>query len=307
MTTKVAGLPVGNVSVSGPDITVSFLLNNPRILDRRIGELANFNYWIDKILPNIGAPGGGVVIYEEWDPRFSMMDRDAEELAADAEVPLAGTVEGDVKIARAKIDGLGYTVGRTQEKRNQRFVIDRKERALANSIADRFNSRGVAAMLAAISAASRTQAATDWSALVVDGANPDPRDEWPHSTIALLNAEQTEDRIPFKYDGMLVHSLDLWRLHTIYDKDGSGSLESKLGLSTIIEDNTGDIERGKPILFSSGNVGGTAWEEPVQTEVIPEPRRRRKVVQSTGSAAYFVDNPYGLLQLTGVADADLTP
>ena len=56
MTTSVAGLPVGSVTVSGSDITVSHLLNNPRIIDRRIGELANFNYWIDKILPNLGAP-----------------------------------------------------------------------------------------------------------------------------------------------------------------------------------------------------------------------------------------------------------
>lgn len=305
MTTKVAGLPVGNVNVSGPDITVSFLLQNPRVIDRRIGELANFNYWIDQILPNVGAPGGGVIIYEEWDPLFSVLDRDAEELASDSEVPLAGSVEGDVKIARAKVDGLGYTVGRTQEKRNQRFVIDRKERGLANVIAEKFNTRGVSVMKAAILAASRTQAATDWSALITEGANPDPKDEWPHSTISLINAQQLKDRIPFRYDGMLAHPLDVWRLSTIYQMDGTASLASKIGLSTIIEDNTGDIERGKPILFSSGNVGGTAWEEPVMTEVIPEPRRRRKVVQATGSAAYFVDNPYGLLQLTGVADADL--
>jgi hypothetical protein len=60
-----------------------------------------------------------------------------------------------------------------------------------------------------------------------------------------------------------------------------------------------------PILFSQGNVGGTAWEEPIATEVVPERRRRRDVVQCVGSAAYFVDNPFGLLQLTGTATADL--
>lgn len=306
MTTSVAGLPVGSVTVSGSDITVSHLLNNPRIIDRRIGELANFNYWIDKILPNLGAPGGGVIIYEEWNPLFSVLDRKAEELADDVEVPLAGSVEGVVKIVRAKVDGLGYTVTRTQEKRNMRFVVDRKERGLANSIADKFNARGVSVLKAAIAATSRTQAATDWSALVTDGANPDPKDEWPHSTIALIRASQQQDRIPFLYDGMLAHPLDVWRLSTIYQMDGTASLASRMGLPAgIIEDNTGDIPRGQPILFSSGNVGGTAWEDPIKNEVIDEPRRRRRVVQATGSAAYFVDNPYGLLQLTGVAAADL--
>lgn len=305
MPTNVSGLPVGNVAISGSDVTVSYLLNNPRVIDRRLGEAASFRYWIDQLLPNVGAPGGGVVIYEEWDPTYSVLDRAAEEIAPDAEVPLAGSEEGAPKMARAHVDGLGYVVTRDQENRNQRRVIDRKERGLANSIADKFNARGVAVIEAAITAASRTMAATDWSALVTDGSSPDPKADWPHGTIALVKAEQQEDRIPFEFDGMLAHPLDIWRLSTIYQIDGTTSLAAKLGLSTLIADNTGTIDRGEPILFSSGNVGGTAWEEPIKTEVIPEPRRRRKVVQATGSAAYFVDNPYGLLKLTGVADADL--
>lgn len=305
MTTPVAGLPVGNVSVSGPDITVSHLLNNPRIIDRRLEEATNLRYFASDILPNVGAPGAGVVIYEEWDPSFAALDRKAEPLADDAEVPLAGSVEGDVKMVRAEADGLGYTVSRGQEARNARFVVDRKERGLANNIADKFNARAVALVKAAIVASSRTFPAFDWSAIVTDGSTPTPKANWPHSVLAQVKAQQVASRIPWIYDAMLAHPLDVWRLSTIYQLDGATSLATKLGLSKIIEDNTGDVERGKPILYSTGNVGGTAWEDPIKTEVIPEPRRRRKVVQSTGSAAYFVDNPYGLLQLTGVADDDL--
>lgn len=306
MATPVAGLPVGKVSVSGADVSVSFLLNNPRVIDRRIGELADQRYWIDRILPNMGASGAGVVLFEQWDPSYDVLDRKAEALAPDAEVPLAGSVEGEPKVARVEVDGLGYTVTREQEVRNARFVIDRKERGLANSIADKFNARGVGAITAAISAASRTYPATDWSALVTEGANPDPKSQWPHSTIALLRAEQTEDRIPFTYDGMVAHPLDMWRLSTIYQLDGAADLAARVGLSEIIEDNTGLVPRGAPILYSAGNVGGTAWESPIKTEVIDEPRRRRKVVQASGAAAYFVDNPYGLIQLTGVAVEDLS-
>lgn len=319
MPTEVGGLPVGhNATVSGADITVSYLLNNPRVIDRRVGEATNFRYFADRILPNIGAPGGGVIIYQEWDPRYALLTRKAEELAPDAEVPLAGHFEGDLKAARASADGLGYTVSDTERIRNQRFVVDRKELALAHSIADKFNGRAVAVILAAIAAAARTQAATDWSALVVDGANPDPVASWPHSTLALINAQQQQARIPWVYNGMLAHPLDIWRLATIYLKDANGgstnitqqlgqlpALAMKLGLDEIISDNTAAIPRGQPVLYSSGNVGGTGWEEPIKTEIVPERRRRRDVVQCVGSAAYFVDNPYGLLQLTGTATADL--
>lgn len=310
MPTPLIGLPVGNVSVSGSDITVSHLLNQPRIIDRRIGEAANLEYWADRILPNVGAPGAGVIIYEEWSPLFAVLDRNAEELAPDVEVPLAGTVEGDIKMVRAKVDGLGYTVSREQESRNQRFVVDRKERGLANSIAIKGNGRAVALIKATIAAAARVfavGAGGDWSAIVTDGNTPTPKANWPHSQLAQIQAQNRANRIPWSYDGMLAHPLDVWRLSTIYQLDGATSLATKLGLREIISDNTGDVVRGKPILYSSGNTGGTAWEEPVKTEVIPEPRRRRKVVQATGSAAYFVDNPYGLLQLSGVAVADGGP
>jgi hypothetical protein len=305
MSTSIAGLPVGSVSVSGSDLTVSQLLNSPRIIERRLAEAAQLEYWADRILPNVGAPGGGVLVYEEWSPDFMLPDRKAEELAPDAEVPLAGAVVGDVKTARAKVDGLGYTVDREQENRNQRWVIDRKERAVANGIAIKGNGRAVALIKAVIVAASRTFAGFDWSAIVTDGATPTPKASWPHSQLALIQAQARSARIPFQYDGMLAHPSDVWRLSTIYQLDGTNSLATKLGLREIISDNTGDVERGKPILYSSGNTGGTAWEEPVKAETIPEPRRRRKVVQLTGSAAYFIDNPYGLLQFTGVAAADL--
>lgn len=319
MPTTVGGMPVGTqTTASGDTITVSYLRNNPMVIARRLGEAVNLQYFVDLILPNVGTPKSGVIVYQEWDPRYSTLSRKAEALAPDAEVPLAGTVEGDLKYAIAEADGLGFVITEDERDENQFFVVQRKELALANSMADKFNIRGVAVIKNAITAASRTFAATDWSGLVTDGATPDPLAEWPHSTIAQIRAQQTIDRVPWKYNAMLAHPMDIWRLSSIYLKNaGTGgealvasaavlnALAGKLGLDLIVEDNTGDIERGKPILFSRGNVGGTGWQKPIGTRVIEEPRRRRDVVQAVGKATYFVDNPYGLLQLTGTANADL--
>ena len=318
-TIPVAGLPVGTgASVSSDTYTVSYLLKNPQVIDRRLGEAVEFEYFADQILPNIGTNESGVVIFQEWDPRYTVMDRKPEELAPDAEVPLASGFEGELKLVRAHIDGLGYTVTDDQRRQNMRAVIDRKERALAHSISDNFNARAVTAITAAIAAASRTQATTDWSALVTDGSSPDALSEWPHSQLALVNAQQRKARVPWRYDAMIADPMDIWQLSTIYLKDSVGGmtiaggaptfqldqlqvLAMKLGLKKIISDNTNTVPYGRPILFSMGNVGGTAWDLPITTEIVPERRRRRDVVQTTGSAAYFVDNPYGLLQFTGTA------
>lgn len=315
MPTPVAGLPTGQrATVSGSRITVDYLLKNPRILDMRLGEAVDQRYFVDRILPNQGTNESGVVIYEKWLPEYDVLTRKAEPLAPDDEVPLAGSVEGDMVSEVAEADGLGYVVTDQQRDKNIRAVVQRKERGLANSIADKFNARGVAVIKAR--AATRTFAATDWSALVINGNTPADVGDWPHSTLALVVAGQTRDRIPFRYSGMLAHPLDVWRLATMYlgmapAQPGPfatgrlSQLAAILGLQEIIEDNTGDIERGKPILFSAGNVGGTAWANPITTEVVPERRRLRTVVQTTGEAVYYVDNDYGLLQLTGVAAADI--
>lgn len=325
MPTTVGGLPVGTqTTASGDTISVSYLRNNPLVIQARLAESVQLDYWADMLLPNVGTPGSGVIVYQKWAPNRHLMSRKPEELAPDAEIPLAGMVEGDLQYAVARADGLGFVITDDERIDNQLFVIQDREIALANSIADQFNRRAVAAIKAAIVADSRTfdVGEGDWSALTTMGADPDDLALWPHSILAQINAQQRVDKIQWRYDGMLAHPLDIWRASNIYMKDSVGGLmiapgsitmqaeqlpilAAKLGLRTIIADNTGDIERGKPILFSTGNVGGTGWRQPIRTEVVPERRRRRDVVQAYGSAVYFVKNSYGLLQLTGVADADL--
>jgi hypothetical protein len=321
MPTTVGSVPVGTqTTATGDTISVSYLRENPLVLAGRLGEVMELEYFVDLILPNVGTPKSGVIVYREADPTRMTLNRSAEELAPDAEVPLAGIVEGDLKYAIAKTDGLGMVITDDEADENQLFVVEDKELALANSMSDRFNSRGVTVIKAAITANSRTfdVGAGDWSALVTDGANPDPLSLWPHAQIAQIRAQQTVDRIPWRFNGMLAHPMEIWRLSTIYLKNAGvggeapvpsaavlNALAGKLGLDLIVEDNTGGIERGKPILFSRGHVGGTGWQKPINVEKIPERGRRRTRFDAVGKAVYFVNNPYGLLQLEGTADQDL--
>lgn len=307
MPTDIYSVPAGRTaSVSGADITASYLLTNPRVIERRMQEAINEEYWIGRLLPNVGGDTrSGVFIFEMWTPEIARMSREAESLAADAEVPLASISVGDLRSAYSDEVGLGYAVTDRQERLNQRFIMDRRETALSNEIAAAFNARGLSVVTAAIAAHARRARTTDWSAIVTAGATPTPNADWPHAQLALVQAQQRVARAPFPYDIMLAHPLDVWRLRSIYRVRSLADLAGELGLTDIIEDTTGDVPRGQPILGSSGGAGGTAWQQPIATEVIPERRRRRKVVQTVGEAAYFVDNPYALLQLTGAADDDL--
>ncbi|MCK9250004.1 MAG: hypothetical protein M0P31_13655 [Solirubrobacteraceae bacterium] len=300
------GLPIGSVTTSGQDVTVSQLLKSSRIIERRIDEAIQPRYWADRILPAAGRTDNGFAIFEEWTPEILGLNRLEEELEPDTEVPLAGITVGELRAIEATEHGIGYVVERKHERRNSRLIIDRREKAMAYTLAEGQNRRAVAAVNAAITTHSRTHSGPDWSAIVTDGAAPTAKENWPHSTIAYVKALQQKDGAPFVYDVLLVDPLEKWRLATIYDTDGD-DLARRLGVEEVIEDTTGGIAHGQPTLIASEGAGGTVEEEATRIEIIDEPRRRRKVVQATGSRLFYVDNPYGVIRITGTAVTDLTP
>lgn len=307
MATDIYSVPAGRTAtVSGADITTSFLLNNPRIIERRLAEAVGYDYWIGRLLPAVGGDTrAGAFTYEVWTAEIARMTRRPESLASDGEVPLASISVGDLRTAYSDEVGLGYAVTYRQERLNQRWIMDKRETALANEMSAAFNRRGLSVITQAISDYSRRARTSDWSSIVTSGSTPTPVAQWPHSQIALVQAQQRIARAPFIYNVMAAHALDVWRAKTIYGVSSLADLAGELGLDEVIEDTTGDVPRGQPILVAQGGAGGTAWVEPITTDVIDERRRRRKVVQTTGEAAYYVDNPSGVLQLTNAADRDL--
>lgn len=298
-----AGISFGNMpSVSGQDYTVSRLLKAPKIIERRLAEAIEPDYWMDRVFQSAGSAPSGAIITELWKPDLNALTRLEEELSEDSVVPLAGVEVGDILTLEASEHGIGYRVTRRHESRNQRWIMDRRERALAWTLAAGQNARGMTALNNAITTHNRTFAAPDWSAIVTDGAAPTPKEFWPHATIKLVRSRQAKDRIPFGYDTLIVDPLEAWRLSVIYDTD---DLERALGLEQVIEDTTGKITQGSPTLVASTGLGGYVEEAATSVEVIDRPEKRDHLVQATGAGLYFVDNPYGALRLTGTAVSDL--
>lgn len=301
------GITFGDApSVNGQNLTVSRLLQSPKLIERRLAEGIQPVYWADKIFPSAGSTPSGAIVVERWTPELISLDRLEEELAEGTEVPRAGISVGDIETLEATEHGIGYVVTDKHVRRNQRWIVDRREAALAFTLADGANRRAMAALTTAIAQFGRTFAAPDWSAVVPDGSAPSPRDQYPHSTVARVIAEQKVDRIPFGYDTMLVHPLEAWRLKTLYEEDLEGVADA-MDLDEIIEDTTGIVPHGKPILVASTGLGGYVEEDPTTVEVIPDRPHRQTLVDAVGSGLYFVDNEFGALQLDGTADEDVTP
>jgi hypothetical protein len=61
------------------------------------------------------------------------------------------------------------------------------------------------------------------------------------------------------------------------------------------------LTAGEAWLCDRGNVGIIGFEVPLRVEVIPDLKRRQKIVQGYVVPAIGIDRPYNLKKITGLA------
>lgn len=142
-------------SLSGNNVTVDWMMNNPRFIDRTLRTLAQQRLIGDRLLAGrVDLTGSGVAVFGVSEA--IMATRDPEVVSPLSEYPLSDDSPGvPSKVETAK-NGLGTEVPDEFVKRNRTDVVGRKLIKLANRIAFNFD----ASVLSAIgSAVTQTQAA----------------------------------------------------------------------------------------------------------------------------------------------------
>lgn len=153
-------------SLSGNNITVDWLMNNPLFVDRTLRTIAQQRLIGDKILAGrVDLTGSGVAVFGVSES--IMATRDPEVVAPLSAYPLSDDAPGVPSKAETAKNGLGTEVPDELVKRNRMDVVARKLTKLANRIVFNFD----ASVLSAVgSAVTQTQAASAaWSAA---GADP---------------------------------------------------------------------------------------------------------------------------------------
>lgn len=153
-------------SLSGNNITVDWLMNNPKFIDRTLRTIAQQRLIGDKLLAGrVDLTGSGVAVFGVAES--IMATRSPEIVAPLSAYPLSDDSPGTPSKVETAKNGLGTEVPDELVKRNRMDVVARKLTKLANRIVFDFD----ASVLSAIgSAVTQTQAASAaWNAA---GADP---------------------------------------------------------------------------------------------------------------------------------------
>ena len=172
MPSNVAEYPLGAPSLSGTDITVDTMLNEPTRITRFLSDITMQKLWADRIFAATGTAETGYLIYDQLEANQLYPDRDVQDLAPGAELPIITSSRPTPKVATA--DDLGGKIFITDaaRRRNDQTALRTQLTQLGNAITRRVHAKAIAQLDATIAARPALQVAGhNWATVVTTGSS----------------------------------------------------------------------------------------------------------------------------------------
>lgn len=303
MTASPVTFPLGPVTASGSQITVDVALNNPTIITREIAQLAEQRFFAARVFSDAGGIEGGSILYEL--PPSTATDlfaeRGMQEVEPGAQFPILTFLRGVPVVAKPKKLGGKFPVTKEAKKRNNVRYMSRAMVQAANTIALTLDAMAVAVLNTAISANSRTVTGQSWAtAAAVTNLNASGTNQPSADLLAARQTVELELR-GHTLNAALIHPNQELSLLQIVERVGTtiGAYFANAGITSWFS--SPRVTAGTAILYEQGQVGGWANEFPLEEETWYEPTEQQDWYQWSVSPAMFVDDPYALIELTGIA------
>lgn len=290
--------PLGPPTVSGTLITVDMMLNQPTRITRMISDLSLQRFIADRVFANGGSVEGGAVIYDQATLNELYTTRDVEKVEPGAEFP---NITGQEIVPRvAEVEKWGGKVYITDEARdrNNSAKFTKLMRQLSNTIIRKINARAIETLNASIESSGQTFRGNDWSAIILTGLNPTPNARTAFGDLALANMMAEEDELGIVYDLLLINPQEWAHLLTAYQTAGIRNVLEQLGYGVYVSNR---VPRATAYVLASNQVGEIRIEKPLGTETWRQPENERTWVQSSVRPLMFVDNPFSVIKVTGLA------
>jgi hypothetical protein len=153
-------------------------------------------------------------------------------------------------------------------------------------------------MNAAISASSRTFVGRNWSTIVTGGSSQTDADYWPSRDFAYANMVAEQEELGVDYNLWILNPQEYFRLTVLYQ----GQLLTVLAAAGIEVFISNRVTAGTALCVARGQLGEMRIEQPLATETWRDADgRQRTFIQSSVRPLWFVDNPFAILKVTGLA------
>lgn len=303
--------PLGPPTISGTNITVDMMLQQPTRITRMLMDLTLQRFIADRVFDSGGGVTGGAVVYDMATVNELYLDRDVERVEPGAEFPVVTSQRRVPSIATVeKWGGKVYITDEARD-RNDSSVFANELRRLGNTIVRKINQRAVAVIDAAVATVgahvitiSSSASWGDATALAPFSTGYTPA-VLPHATFANVQKLGDVDELGVEYDLLLVNPQEAMNLNLVYSANGGPGVNQVLadyGIREMYSSNR--VPAGTAYFIATGQVGQMRVEQPLQTVTSREGApllRERTWVQSSVRPLMFVNNPYAIIKYNGLA------
>lgn len=287
--------PLAPPSLSGNNITVDTMLNQPTRITRMLMDLTKQKFIIDRVFTSAGGVSGGAVVYDQQTQNELYAQRDVQRVAPGGEFPLVTSERLAPQVAEVEKWGGKIFITQEARDRNNAALFTNQVRQLANTIVRKLNQRAVAELEASITATSQTASGVNWGTVNTQtGSN----ELWPARDFAHIQRLADEDELGVTIDTWLVNPAQYESLAVVYGSNLDQVLRAH-GINELYSSNR--ITAGTAYALAKGQAGEMRLEQPLASESWYEEETQRHWVQSSVRPVMYITNPYSVFKVTGLA------
>lgn len=294
--------PLGPPSISGTDLTVDLALQQPTRITRTIEDLTLQKFLVDKVFANGGGVSGGAVLYDIAEENELYLTRDVEPIAPGGEYPIVDGARRAPAIAAVEKFGGKMFIPDEARDRNEAALFARKLRQLGNTIVRKNNSITMAKLDEAVAAYGRTLEGSNWQAVKTAGSEATTAQKWPLADLAHVSAQAEIDEKGLDFGLIILNPQEYQAGVAIYGGNGGfKQVLSDMGYDYFVSNRQ---TAGKAKVVVPQGVGQYRVEQPIQSVTYRSGDGEdtdRTWVKSSVRPVQFVDNPYGIVELTKLA------
>lgn len=292
--------PLGPPTVSGTNITVDTMLNQPTRITRMIMDLTLTRFIADRVFASAGGVTGGAVVYDEATLNELYTSRDVERVEPGMEFPIITSERQQPKVAPVEKWGGKVWIADEARDRNNAASFTNQIRQLANTIIRKINQRAIEVLEASITASGQTVVGRNWATATDTGpdATRTTRQNLPMRDFALAQRMADEDELGVSLTLWLLNPQEYGNLIMLYGADGLPAVLRAMGIDIYVSNR---VTPGTAYVVAGTSTGEMRMEKPLGTETWREPNRERTWVQSSVRPVMYVTNPFAVFRFTGLA------
>lgn len=293
-----AAYPFAAPVVSGSNITVDLMLQQPTRITRYLADMSLKNYFTPLVFPTTGSVTGGAVIYDQITLNDAFGTRDVQDVGPGDEFPIITAGDPTPKVAVPVKFGGKFFVTDEARDRNDPGTIQREGRKLLNMIVRRSDARTVALLDASIAATpGQVVTGNNWNTVVTAGVSASSAAAWPIADFAKAQLVADIAELGYEYKLWLVNPAQKAQFDLVYGTGARDVLASH-GVTMVASNR---VPAGTAYAVADGGAGETRLEKPLSTETWREPETQRTWVQSDIRPVSFMTDPFAVVKVQGLA------